>query len=64
MLLNSVTHGRLRIVSIEYTEMREKGSETLYHVEIVLCKAEQKEMPSLGKPKKDVKNDKKIGHIY
>lgn len=42
-LLKSVTQGRLHIVSLEFTVMREKGSETLFHVEMVLCEAEQKD---------------------
>ena len=54
MLLSLVTQGQLRIVSLEYTEMREKGSETLYQVQILLCKAEQKAPVDDENPEFDV----------
>ena len=57
-LLTLVTAGLLRIVSLEFTEMREKGSETLFHVEMLLCEAEQK--PKLS-PKTIKKMDKILG---
>jgi hypothetical protein len=39
---------------MEFTEMREKGSETLLQVEILLCAAEQKELTLDEKCKKIV----------
>lgn len=56
-LLNLVTAGRLHIVSLEFTEMREKGSETLLQVEMLLCETEQKEGPLTQCPKNDVENE-------
>jgi len=50
----SVTRELLRIVSMEFTVMREKGSVTLLHVEMVLCEAEQKDEIPDGIPRNDV----------
>lgn len=62
-LLNSVTQGRLRIVSLEFTEMREKGSATLYQVQMLLCAAEQKEKNSPTNDSNDVEKGTKDGLI-
>ena len=63
-LLTLVTLGRLRIVSLEFTEMREKGSETLLQVEMLLCAAEQKPIQVKKKPKINVEGFLKDDGIY
>lgn len=51
------TLAQLHTVSIEFTEMREKGSETLFHVEMVLRKAEQSNTSNSETDENDVNRD-------
>ncbi|GAI62620.1 unnamed protein product [marine sediment metagenome] len=54
-LLNLVTLELLRIVSIEYTVLRDKGQPDLLQVQILLCEAEQKEDLTYEEGLQDVK---------
>lgn len=64
LLMNLATLEQLRIVSIEYTVLREKKQPMLLQVQILLCEAEQKEDPLTRIPKKDVEKDlKKMAFI-
>lgn len=55
-----VTLEHLRIVSIEFTVMRDKEQLTLLRVEMLLCAAEQKEDPDRPRCEIDVENLEEI----
>ena len=55
---------QLHTGSIEFTVTREEGVPIGLEVRLQCLLAEQKQDPLTRIPKKDVKEDKKIGHIY